>query len=138
MSGHSLVAVASSVKIGIKRVVDTAENSLLRTARKLRSLQEVRPMHFSSNEIFRAPAWCILLEVYIHLSEQQSTYLLYSDLDESLRGNNTVRWLRALAEADYVSFNYDFENPSRSVISLADKGFIGLSTYLETVAEILS
>ena len=138
MRGHSLVVVATSVQIGIKRLANNAGNSLLEAARKLRSLQEVRPMHFSRNEIFRATAWRILLEIYIYLSEQQSTYLLYSDLGADLGGNSTVRWLRVLAEAGYISLDYDVQNSSRSVIMLTDKGFISLSTYLEAAVNILS
>ena len=95
-------------------------------------------MHFSRNEIFRATAWRILLEIYIYLSEQQSTYLLYSDLGADLGGNSTVRWLRVLAEAGYISLDYDVQNSSRSVIMLTDKGFISLSTYLEAAVNILS
>lgn len=108
--------------------------SAYQTAQRLFSDRRVRSSYFSDENLFGEPGWDILLDVYIHQSQDDDVSVKSACIGSGAPATTALRWLGVLEEMSLICSVSDPNDQRRRFIRLTPKGHERLTRYLESVA----
>ena len=106
----------------------------LETARRAYAERKSRSKMIGSKEIFGEPAWDLLLDLFIHQSNDEDLTVKSACLHVETSENTTLRWLRVLEHNGLLKSHIDPANPEQQLIHLTPAGYEGMIRYLKSVA----
>lgn len=90
---------------------------------------------FFGDELFADPAWDILLELYTFRSSQQRTSVSKLCLTAGVPTTTALRWIEKLHSDGLVERQPDPLDGRRVWISLSERGYEAMTSYLEAIGE---
>lgn len=90
---------------------------------------------FFGDELFADPAWDILLELYTFRSSQQRTSVSKLCLTAGVPTTTALRWIEKLHGDGLVERQPDPLDARRVWISLSERGYEAMTSYLEAIGE---
>lgn len=90
---------------------------------------------FFGDELFADPAWDILLELYTFRSSQQRTSVSKLCLTAGVPTTTALRWIEKLHSDGLVERQPDPLDARRVWISLSERGYEAMTSYLEAIGE---
>lgn len=108
--------------------------TVLETARRAYEERKSRSELIGSKEIFGEPAWDLLLDLFIHQSNDENVTVKAASLHPDTPASTTIRWLRVLEHNGLLETHIDPANSEQHLVHLTPTGYEGMMRYLESVA----
>lgn len=104
-------------------------------ARNAYAMRRRRTAIFGNPELFGEPAWDILLDLYIALTEKKPVSVSSACIGSASPPTTGLRWLGILADHGLVQREQDPEDQRRVLVRLTEKGAQAMEQYFASIAQ---
>ena len=104
-------------------------------ARNAYAMRRRRTAIFGNPELFGEPAWDILLDLYIALTDKKPVSVSSACIGSASPPTTGLRWLGILADHGLVQREQDPDDQRRVLVRLTDKGAKAMERYFASIAQ---
>lgn len=92
--------------------------------------RRARMRHFRDHQIFREPAWDLLLDLFIRQTRGEQVSVKAAAIASGVPATTALRWLKALEDGKLISIEGDNKDGRRKSIRLTPSGYEIMEHYL--------
>ncbi|HEX7857682.1 MAG TPA: hypothetical protein VF503_28735 [Sphingobium sp.] len=123
----------SSSEDRLRSIKETSTSALAMTAEALLRAIDQRA-HYLDSSLFSDPAWCILLDLYVHDARQRSVSVSSACIGARVPPTTALRWISLLVERGMIQRTPDAIDARRVYLTLTDDARVRMSAYLLEVS----